>query len=101
MDSIGNPDHDIDHTMEPAFGNAVQESSDSGSIGLCNLEDEQRLNTPTPSDIANYGGPSTFYEPQRMDGSTDLPALPGRAHGRSFVTLPDVFNGKKENYQKF
>jgi hypothetical protein len=101
MDPIGNADHDIDHPMESSLSHAAEERSDSGSFELRNLKDEQRLNTPTPSHIANYRGPAAYPKPQGMDNPANISSLSGRAHGRSFVALPDVFDGRKENYRQF
>jgi hypothetical protein len=101
MDSIGHPDHDIDYAMEPALSDALEESSNPGSVKLHNLEDDQRLNTPTPGDLANYRGPAAYYKPPRVDGSSNILTLSGRAHGRSFVALPDVFDSRMENYRQF
>jgi hypothetical protein len=87
--------------MESTFGDATQEQHNTGSLDVRNIDNDQQPATPSPSSIANYRGPPHVNQPQRMDGLTDLHALPKRAHGRVFVALPDVFDRRKENYHQF
>jgi hypothetical protein len=101
IDSVRDADLDFDHSMEPAHSNAVQEPGDSGSIGLYNIDDEQPALTPSPGSIANYGGPATITRSQEVDSSTNIHTLPRRTPGCVYVALPDVFDGRKENYRQF
>jgi hypothetical protein len=87
--------------MEPALSDVIQEPGDSGSIELYNIDDEQRTLTLSPSSIANYRGPTPITRPQKVDGLTDIYALPRRTPGHAYVALPDVFDGRKENYRQF
>jgi hypothetical protein len=90
-----------DHPMESVQCHTVLEGGYYGNLELDNLEtDGQRPATPSPNNIANYGGTSS-NRPQAVDVRTGLPFLPDSTAERSFVALPDPFDGKKENYRRF
>jgi hypothetical protein len=72
-------------------------------IELQNLETDSvpRASTPASGDPEGYRGTSAFPFTQRMDTTTNLHTLPSKDAGRSFIALPNVFDGRKENYRRF
>jgi hypothetical protein len=97
---LGTPTLILITKWNPLLVVLVKEGTDSPSnFNLWNIEgNEQCPPIPTPHSIADYGGPPPLNSAQWLDGQTDLHVPPGRTTGRSHITLPDVFDGRKENY---
>jgi hypothetical protein len=89
--------------MESADDHFIERRSDPGDFELRNLEtgSAQRVPTHAPSGAEGVGGATVFPFSQRMDNPTNLHTLPGKDVGHSFIALPDVFDGRKENYRRF
>jgi hypothetical protein len=99
MDTFEGTCSDLNNQLEAPEGSIMQEGSSIGDIILRNLDNDlPRLTTPSPGRIANLGGTPTTQPMKAVDAATNLCPLPQKSDGHLFVTLPDTFDGKKENY---
>jgi hypothetical protein len=91
------------HTMESVDSYPYERRSDPGDFELRNLETDSTHGVPAepPRNFDGIGGTATLPYPEGLDHPSNLQSLHNKDAGRSFVAMPDTFDGKKENYRRF
>jgi hypothetical protein len=102
MDNYRN-NEDPYSAMESIDGGGIERRSDVSDLELRNLDNEGASAAPAEATrhFDGVGGTATLPFPLNLGHPTDLRPLHDKSASRSFIALPDNFDGKKENYRRF